>query len=158
MPAGDNQMREDKTLETARAIASMVGVDIEVVKVSDVRLEVAIDKMVVAEVVMQYTLLDELLGEIIVQYFFDVDPDAIHYGGEWRGDKFRIFVHHMLDEMFLLKKKDVAHAIEPLPSEMNKILQRINAVRNSLAHSFFPENRKEYRKSGKVLYADKDIR
>src|SRR5258705_1041504 len=101
MPAGDNQMREDKTLETARAIASMVGVDIEVVKVSDVRLEVAIDKMVVAEVVMQYTLLDELLGEIIVQYFFDVDPDAIHYGGEWRGDQVPVFVPPNLGWMSL---------------------------------------------------------
>ena len=27
-----------------------------------------------------------------------------------------------------------------------------------MAHSFFPENRKEYMKAGKVLYSGKDIR
>ena len=31
-------------------------------------------------------------------------------------------------------------------------------IRNAMAHSFFPENRKEHRSVGKVLYEGKDIR
>ena len=60
--------------------------------------------------------------------------------------------------MFLLKKLSVAHAIKPVSGKVTGIIQNINAVRNSLAHSFFPENRKEYKATGKVLYRKKDIR
>jgi len=67
-------------------------------------------------------------------------------------------VHYVLDEMYLLKKMDVVHAIKPLHSDVMKIIRKTNAVRNAFAHSLFPENRKEYRKSNEVLYGDIDIR
>jgi hypothetical protein len=76
----------------------------------------------------------------------------------WRTKKFCTFVHHVLEEMYLLKKMDVVHAIKPLPSNVIKAVRKINAVRNAFAHSLFPENRKEHRKNKKVLYSDKDIR
>ena len=53
MPLGTNMT---DLLEDARSIAFLVGVDLDTVKVSTIRLEVAIHKMVVAEVVTQYTL------------------------------------------------------------------------------------------------------
>jgi hypothetical protein len=121
-------------------------------------INITVHKMVVAEVVMQYTLLDELLAECIVRYFFEIDPDVLHYAKAWESEKFKIFVHHILDETFLLKKLSIVHAISPVPSEITKIVQRVNAVRNGLAHSFFPENRKENKGTGTVLYADADIR
>jgi len=67
-------------------------------------------------------------------------------------------VHHVLDEVYLLKKMDLVHAIKPLPSDVIKAIRKINAVRNAFAHSLFPENRKEYRRNKKVLYADSDMR
>jgi hypothetical protein len=51
----------------------------------------------------------------------------------------------------------LVHAIKPLPWEVTKRLHKINAVRNALAHSFFPENRKEYRRTKMVLYNGDDI-
>jgi hypothetical protein len=60
--------------------------------------------------------------------------------------------------MFLLKKLSVANAIKPVPSDVSKAINRINAVRNGLAHSFYPETRKENRATGKVLYGSLDIR
>jgi hypothetical protein len=48
---------------------------------------------------------------------------------------------------------EVVQAINPLSIEVNKILRKMNALRNALAHSFFPENRKEYKATGKVLYS-----
>jgi hypothetical protein len=60
--------------------------------------------------------------------------------------------------MYLLKKMSLVHAINPLPADVRKAIRKINDVRNALAHSFFPENRKEYRKhKGKVPYGGKDI-
>jgi hypothetical protein len=53
---------------------------------------------------------------------------------------------------------ETVHAIRSVPSEVRSTIYRVNALRNALAHSFFPENRKEYRKAGRVLYLEKDIR
>jgi hypothetical protein len=136
----------------------LVGVDVDKLNGSGLRLRMAINKMVVAEVLMRYTLIDEMLAEIVIRYFFNLHPDQLHFAGEWQSDHSRIFVHHILDEMFLLKKLSVAHAIKPVPSDVSRTIQRINAVRNGLAHSFFPENRKENRATGKVLYGKLDVR
>lgn len=116
----------------------------------------AIAHLVTAEVINQYTLLDEVLTDYLCRYFFKKpnSPRFIY----WKQKKFRIFVHFMLDEMYLLKKMQMVHAIRPLPKDVRETLAKTNAIRNAVAHSFFPENRKEHMKAGKVLYSGKDIR
>jgi hypothetical protein len=120
------------------------------------RLRICIHNMVIAAVVSQYTLFDEILADVICRYYFK-------WPGKrrfilWRQKKFKTFVHFILDEMYLLKKMELAHAISPLPKEVRETIRKLNAIRNSLAHSYFPENRKEHKKARKVLYAGKDIR
>jgi hypothetical protein len=142
--------------KTAEQIAVSVKVDVS--SVGDYQsvtrlplLRLAISKMVVAEVVTQYTLLDDILATLICNYFL---------GGHsrWhRQKKFTTFVHYILDEMYLLKKLEVVHAVKPVTSDVRKTVQKVNAIRNALAHSFFPENRKEFRSTRKVVYADKDL-
>ena len=139
--------------DEAVAIAQLVGVNVDEIKdKSDARLVLA------AEVVTQYALIDEILAEIIVRYFFDIEPDVLHFEKAWKTEKFKIFVHHILDKMFLPKKLSIVRAIGPVPNEVSRIIDRINAVRHGLAHSSFPENRKENRATGEVLYAAADIR
>jgi hypothetical protein len=94
---------------------------------------------------------------VVAKYFFTVPKKKLHFGKLWRTKKFRIFVHHMLDEMYLMKKADIVHAIKPIPRDVRDHLNKLNALRNALAHSFFPENRRENRKTKKVLYAGVDI-
>lgn len=55
-----------------------------------------------------------------------------------------------MDEIFLLKKLELVNAIKPLRSEVMKIVRKINALRNALVHSFYPEHRKEFRSTGIV--------
>jgi hypothetical protein len=117
---------------------------------------IAIAHLVVAEIVNQYTMLDEVLADYLCRYYFK-KPGSQRYIF-WKRKKFRLFVHYMLDEMYLHKKMQMAHAIRPLPKEVRGTIERVNAIRNAMAHSFFPENRKEYMRAGKVLYAGKDIR
>jgi len=121
-----------------------------------VSFRVAIAHLVTAEVVTRYTLLDEILTDYLCRYYFK-KPGKSRYIF-WNRKKFRLFVHFMLDEMYLLKKMQMVHAIKPLPKEVRETIQKVNAIRNALAHSFFPENRKEHMKVGKVLYDGKDIR
>jgi hypothetical protein len=120
-------------------------------------IELAISRIVVAEIITRYTHLDEILSELICHYYF---PRRRERGRHklWKNDKFRIFVNYLLDETYLIKKLDIAHAINPIAREVRSIVQKVNSLRNAMAHSFFPENRKEHRKVGKVLYKGKDIR
>jgi hypothetical protein len=121
-------------------------------------LTIAIHKMVIAEVVIRYTFLDKVLADIIAKYYFKQAKTRLHFINLWRTKKFRTFVHYVLDEMYLLKKMELVHAISPLPPDVIKTIRKINALRNAFAHSLFPENRKEHRKNKKVLYGNKDIR
>jgi hypothetical protein len=118
-------------------------------------LRLAIAHMVVGEIVTQYTLMDEILSEVICKYFFRTKDEAFV---RWKTKKFRTFVHHISNEMYLIKKMELVHAIKKMPSEVRSTVHKLNMIRNAMAHSFFPENRKEHRSVGKVLYEGKDIR
>jgi hypothetical protein len=119
------------------------------------KLKTVVRQLVIAEVVGQYTLIDEVLSEIVARYFF-VNKD-VHFGKLWRRKKFQIFSHHILDEIYLLKKMAIVDAIKPLPGSVKSSIHRINSIRNAIAHSFFPENRREFRKQKGVLFRGKDI-
>jgi hypothetical protein len=101
-----------------------------------------------AKVIMKYALIDEYLACIIANYYFG-RPKEPHYGKLWRTKKFQRFNYQVLDEMYLPKKKDLVHAIRPLSSTITSKIMKINDVRNALAHSFFPQNRRRYRKPGR---------
>lgn len=115
-----------------------------------------------AQVIMKYALIDEYLACIIANYFFG-RPKEAHYGKLWRTKRFQRFNHHVLDELYLTKKRDLVHAIKPLPSTITSKIMKINDVRNALAHSFFPQNRRRYHKQerksayGGVAYDGTDI-
>jgi hypothetical protein len=154
---------QKKLIKEADAIAVLAKLDYHAIeeKIEDARiplLRTAINNMVIAEVVTRYTLLDEILSNLVVHYFFKQPKKSIHFMKLWRTKKFRTFMHHILDDMYLLKKMQLVHAIKPLPSDVTKVINKVNALRNAFAHSFFPENRKEYRENRKVLYSGKDIR
>jgi hypothetical protein len=124
--------------DEATAMARLVGANVnEIEDKSDVRLMLAINKLVIAEVVAQYTLIDEMLAEIIVRYFFDIEPDVLHFEKAWKRDKFKIFVHHILDAMFLLKKLSLVQAIRPVPSGCQRLSTELMPfVMDSLTASF----------------------
>jgi hypothetical protein len=152
---------QKRLYDQAKEIAGLAMVDIWEVEQWDSEarlplLRIAIAHMVVAEVVTRYTLFDQVLSDLILKYFYK--SKSKNQFLFWRRKKFLRFVHYILDEMFLLKKMELVNAIRPLPSEVRSTLHKVNMIRNAMAHSFFPENRKEYKKVGKVLYDGKDIR
>jgi hypothetical protein len=112
-------------------------------------------KFVGAEVIMRYTLLDEFLTDIICDYYFQRPNKEISYRNLWKTKHFKIFVHYIMDETFLLKKLATVEAIIKVPKDVSSAIKQINDVRNAIAHSFFPENRRRYMAHKKVLYRDK---
>ena len=91
------------------------------------------DQLVRSEVVMRYTLLDEFLTNIICDYYFRRKKRQVSYPTLWKTKPFKIFVHHLMDETYLLKKMAIVHAIKAIPSDVSSAIARINDVRNALS-------------------------
>jgi len=102
------------------------------------RLEVAVRWLVKAEVVHQYTLVDELLACRICRYFFGKRSFPLL----WRTKKFQLLNYHVIEELSLMPKLRFAKSISSLPKGVAADIERLNALRNAMAHSFFPENLK----------------
>jgi hypothetical protein len=60
-----------------------------------------------------------------------------------------------MDDAYLLNKMKIVRAIGEIPRKTRDIIERINALRNAIAHSFFPENRRQYAGHNKVMYQEK---
>lgn len=107
-------------------------------------LELMKNKLVRSEVILKYALIDGLLSVIICHYYFRRPKRTFTFKQLWRTKKFRVFNHYISDEIYLLGKLRIVHAVGKLPKEVREAVERINALRNALAHSFFPENRRQY--------------
>jgi len=66
--------RQRALFEEAEAIVSLTNFDFHRIEDKDIDatlgLQIAIHKMVTGEVVVRYTLLDEILADLIARYFF----------------------------------------------------------------------------------------
>lgn len=119
-------------------------------------LELMRRQLILSEIITKYTFIDEMLSLLICHYFFP-KPRAAYFQKLWRTKKFQIFSHHVLDDTYLLNKMELVNAIDPILSPVNSAINRINDVRNAVAHSFFPENRRRYKEIKAVMYRGNDI-
>ena len=94
---------------------------------------------------------------MICDYYFKRASKKTSYQKLWKTKRFKTFVHYLMDETFLLKKLAVVEAIMSVPKPVSNAIKRINEVRNALAHSFFPQNRRRYMRDKKVMYYDVDL-
>jgi hypothetical protein len=120
-------------------------------------LQMALRQFVNARIIARYTMLDEYLTMIICDLYFPRRKGEKSYGRLWKNDSFRIFNHFLLDETFTIPKMNMVKAMKPLPANVEHTINRINALRNVVAHSFFPENRRKHMPAKKVLYDGSDI-
>ena len=155
---------ERRLLSEIEEIASAVSMDFWNIeknydpKSREDRLTLMKNTFVRSDVILKYTLIDEYLTDIICDYYFHRPKKSeIGYRQLWRTKHFKIFVHFLMDETFLLKKLATVEAITKVPTNVSKAIKRINDVRNVLAHSFFPENRRRYMPDKKVLYKGEDL-
>jgi hypothetical protein len=105
------------------------------------------------KVIGDYVFADELLTVVIVAYFFPVRK----FPRRWKDKKRLTFLHFVIEELFMLRKLAFVKDIQKFDREMAETLERLNALRNAMAHSFVPEKKRDYRKAGKVTWKGKDI-
>jgi hypothetical protein len=103
-------------------------------------LEAARDKIVRGQVIIWYTLVDEFLSNEMCRYYFGRKKS---FSRLWRTKRFRIFNHHVIEELHLMQKLRHVRAFRSLPRDVRGDIERLNALRNGLAHALFPENLKK---------------
>jgi hypothetical protein len=98
-------------------------------------------EIVRGEVVSQYTLIDEQLGSKICRYMFDNRK----FMRLWKTKKFERFNYFILEKMSLLEKLAFVKDVYIMPRAIAADIEKINSIRNSVAHAFFPENLRAHR-------------
>jgi hypothetical protein len=114
------------------------------------RLRLMKNQIVRSQIIADYTFVDEMLGSAICHYFFGKKMGFIKL---WRTKKFRTFNYYVLEVLSLTEKLRFVKAITKVPKPVAADIEALNALRNGLAHAFFPENLR----SAKPIYKGKDI-
>jgi hypothetical protein len=111
-------------------------------KARTTRLELMRRAAIRAEVVTTYTLIDEYLCCELCIHFFGRTRD---FPALWKTKKFQRFNYHFLEELSLLPKLRYVKALRKIPKPVAAEIEKLNALRNGVAHAFFPENLKKSR-------------
>lgn len=121
-----------------------------------VRLELMKRAAVRQEVVTAYTHVDEYLASELCVHFFGSKksfPDL------WKTKRFQLFNAHFLEEVSLIPKFRYVKSLRKVPKPIAADIERLNALRNAVAHSFFPENVRKSRAEwkGKSIFTFEGI-
>lgn len=103
------------------------------------RLELAKDQIIRSAVMLKYVLMDEFLGAVICWHYFGMRRS---FAQLWKTKRFRSFNHFVLERLYLLQKLDLVKSIHEIPKAVIADLAALNDLRNGIAHSFFPQNRR----------------
>ena len=102
-------------------------------------LEIAKDQIVRSAVVLKYVLMDEYLSAVICWHYFGKKQG---FPKLWKTKRFKSFNYFILEKLYLLQKLDLVRSIHDIPRWVSSDLAALNELRNGIAHSFFPQNRR----------------
>ena len=108
-------------------------------KARTVLLELAKDQVVRSAVLWKYVLMDEHLSAVICWHYFGRRRG---FPQLWKTTRFRSFNYFILERLYLLQKLDLVKSIHDIPRWVSSDLAALNELRNGIAHSFFPQNRR----------------
>lgn len=111
-------------------------------------LQAMIREIVRGEVVSHYTLIDEQLGSHVCFYMFPTRE----FPSLWKTKKFERFNYFILEKMSLMEKLAFVKDILTVPRAVAADIENINAIRNAVAHAFFPENLRAYRTKRRAAF------
>ena len=124
-------------------------------------LEVIRRELIRGEIIGQYTLIDDILATELCKYFLPTKNQI----AQWKTDKYRRFNYFVIERLYLTQKLAFLKDLYDIPRPIASSIEEINALRNAMAHAFFPENLRVYhmkgpagpRKPVPVLYRGENI-
>jgi hypothetical protein len=102
-------------------------------------LELAKDQIIRSAVILKYVWMDEMLNAAICWFYFGKKRS---FQQLWRTKRFKSFNYFILEKLYLLQKLDLVRSICNIPKWVTSDLAALNELRNGIAHSFFPQNRR----------------
>jgi hypothetical protein len=102
-------------------------------------LQLAKDQIIRSAVILKYVLMDEFLSAIMCWHYFGKKRG---FPQLWKTKRFRTFNYFILERLYLLQKLDLVKSIHDIPKWVSSDLAALNDLRNGVAHSFFPQNRR----------------
>ena len=103
------------------------------------RLQLAKRQLIISAIILDYVLMDEYLSCIMCWHFFGKERG---FPELWGTKRFQIFNHQLVEKIYLVQKLDFVKAVHDIPKPVVSDLMALNDLRNAVAHSFFPENRR----------------
>jgi hypothetical protein len=142
--------RQRKLIRELEEIASVVRIDYWNIRDREKEartpvLEVTKRELIRGEVIGQYTLIDDLLSTEVCLYFLP-GKDLIK---QWKTKKFRRFNYYVIERLYMTQKLAFLKDIYDVPRDIASRIEEINALRNAMAHAFFPENLRVYQMKGR---------
>lgn len=144
MPTDSLTKKQKNLVAELEKVSELLGLDWRKIKGYDrdsrtPHLERMKRHLIIGEVVMQYTLIDEYLNVALCHHFFGRKKSLIKL---WKTKKFQNFNYNILEGLFLVEKLRYVKSFKKIPKGIAKDIEQINVLRNGLAHAFFPENLK----------------
>lgn len=140
-----NKKQED-LVEELENLTSILGLnpddiidDISSSKARTAFLELAKDQIIRSAVILKYVWMDEFLNVLICWYYFGKKRP---FPQLWRSKRFKSFNYFILEKLYLLQKLDLVKSIHDIPKWVISDLSALNELRNGIAHSFLPQNRR----------------
>jgi hypothetical protein len=108
-------------------------------------LEVMKRELIRGEIIGQYTLIDDLLSTELCRYFLP----GKNLIAQWKTKRFRRFNYYIIERLYLTQKLAFLKDVYRVPKDIASTIEEINALRNAMAHAFFPENLRAYQMKGR---------
>jgi hypothetical protein len=102
-------------------------------------------ELIRGEVVGRYTLIDDLMSSEVCRYFLP-GKDLIK---QWKTLRFKRFNYYVIERLYMTQKLALLKDLYQIPRPIGQQIEEINALRNAVAHAFFPENLRAYQMKGR---------
>ena len=110
-------------------------------------------QVITGQIISDYTFINEMVNLAVCIYFFRVGKRSIG----WKSEKLQNFNYYILESRSLLEKFRIVKSVYGIPKNIVRDVERLNALRNVVAHKLFPENIEDFGKKRKAVYKGKDI-
>jgi hypothetical protein len=99
---------------------------------------------IIGQIIVYYTLVSQLVGWAVCIYFFRLGKRRVAWGSE----KLQKFNDYILESRSLLEKLRIVKSVYEIPKNVVRDVERLNALRNVVAHKCFFEESEDWRRGG----------
>ncbi|MGC9603114.1 MAG: hypothetical protein ABSF47_01435 [Minisyncoccia bacterium] len=116
------------------------------------RLKAIKEQIIRGRVIMWHSFFDETMDNAISNYFFYKHKRREQRRIYWYSNKYSIFKNYLLERIPFRRKLELVVKIKSSWKKHKNILEKLDGIRNPLAHSFSPEEAPK-----KINYRGKNI-